>query len=92
MFKKCDLITTPEHTGLLRVMNNAKKILYVAFLNPQTDQVICYGHLHVSKATHATLEEIAAGHRIDHFVDINDMGDDSHIENHVSPNCKMGVK
>lgn len=28
-------------------------------------------------------EEIAAGHRID-----NDMGDDSHIENHVSPHCK----
>ena len=25
---------------------------------------------------------------IDHFIDINDMGDDSHIENHVSPNCK----
>lgn len=22
----------------------------------------------------------------------NDMGDDSHIENHVSPLCKMGVK
>ena len=32
---------------------------------------------------HATPEEIAAGHRIE-----NDMGDDSHIENHVSPNCK----
>lgn len=30
--------------------------------------------------------------RIDHFVDANDMGDDSHIENHVSPNCKVGVK
>nr|WP_151765256.1 hypothetical protein [Acinetobacter soli] len=41
---------------------------------------------------HATPEEIAAGHRIDHFVDINDMGDDTHIENHVSPNCKVGVK
>ena len=35
----------------------------------------------------AAPEEIAAGHRID-----NDMGDDSHIENHVSPNCKVGVK
>ncbi|MEI1708097.1 hypothetical protein V8Q18_00945 [Acinetobacter baumannii] len=32
---------------------------------------------------HATPEEIAAGHRID-----NDMGDDSHIENHISPLCK----
>ena len=65
---------------------------------------------------HATPREIAVGHRIDHFVDANnmvdanagvtvitpkgtnkvkggmtafiDMGDDSHIENHVSPNCK----
>ena len=36
---------------------------------------------------HATPEEIAAGHRID-----NDIGDDSHIENHISPLCKMGVK
>ena len=69
---------------------------------------------------HATPEEIAARHRIDHFVDANnmvdanagvtvitpkgtskikggmvafvDMGDDSHIENHVSPLCKVGVK
>ena len=24
-------------------------------------------------------------HRIDHIVDINDMGDDTHIENHISP-------
>lgn len=32
---------------------------------------------------HATPEEIAAGHRID-----NDMGDDTHIENHISPNCQ----
>lgn len=31
----------------------------------------------------ATNEEIAAGHRID-----NDMGDDSHIENHISPHCQ----
>lgn len=35
----------------------------------------------------ASPEEIAAGHRID-----NDMGDDSHIENHISPNCKVRVK
>ena len=26
-------------------------------------------------------------HRIDHFVDINEMGDDTHIENHISPLC-----
>lgn len=62
----------------------------------------------------------AAGRRIDHFVDANnmvdanagvtvitpsginkvkggitafvDMGDDSHIENHISPLCKVEVK
>lgn len=39
---------------------------------------------HRSNLRHATPEEIAAGRRID-----NDMGDDSHIENHISPNCKV---
>ena len=38
---------------------------------------------HVNLLRHATPEEIAAGHRID-----NDMGDDSPIENHISPLCK----
>lgn len=27
-------------------------------------------------------------HRIDHIVEPNDMGDDAHIENHISPLCK----
>ena len=45
--------------------------------------------LHTTKGEieYATPEEIAVGHRIN-----NDMGDDSHIENHISPNCKVGVK
>lgn len=30
------------------------------------------------------LKQIAAGHRID-----KDLGDDCHIENHISPNCKV---
>ena len=38
------------------------------------------------------LKQAIADYRINHFVDINDMGDDTHIENHVSPLCKMGVK
>lgn len=45
---------------------------------------------------HATPEEIKAGHRIDHISQegnmVHDLGDDSHIENHVSPLCKVGVK
>ena len=49
-----------------------------------------YSFAHESNFRHATPEEIAARHRIDHFVDANDMGDDTHIENHVSPNCKVG--
>ena len=35
---------------------------------------------------------VCAGHRIDHIGEANDLGDNSHIENHVSPLCKMGVK
>ena len=50
-----------------------------------------YGRLDI-QIRHATSEEVAAGHRITHSVNVNDMGDDAHIENHVSPNCKMGVK
>ena len=43
--------------------------------------------LECSEIRLASPEEIALGHRID-----NDMGDDTHIENHVSPLCKVGVK
>ncbi len=43
-----------------------------------------YSFAHESNFRHATEQEIAAGHRID-----NDMGDDSHIENHISKNCKV---
>ena len=62
---------------------------------------------HKSQLRHATPEEIAAGHRIEsckcvvtrtyengtcNKCGMQDMGDDSHIENHVSPLCKVGVK
>lgn len=32
----------------------------------------------------ATEDEIAAGHRIDHIVDVLEMGADSYIENHIT--------
>ena len=51
-----------------------------------------YSFAHESNFRHATPEEIKAGHRIDHFVGVNDMGDDTHIDNHVSPLCRVGVK
>ena len=41
--------------------------------------------------SHATPEEIAAGHRIDHFVDINNMVNCEILdypEDYTSPNCK----
>ena len=44
----------------------------------------------------ADKEEIKAGHRIDHISQegnmVHDLGDDSHIENHISPLCKVEVK
>ena len=51
-----------------------------------------YSFAHESNFRHATKEEIAAGHRIDHIVDAHDMGGDSHIENHMGPLCKVRVK
>ena len=66
------------------------KIIFAAMGNSVMEYQQCL-EMFISQGLirHATPEEIAAGHRIDHFVDINDMGDNTHIENHVSPNCKV---
>lgn len=63
-----------------------------------------YAMPHISRLKLATPEEIAAGHRIDkckcvatrtyengmcNKCGLHDMGDDSHIENHISNNCKV---
>jgi len=48
-----------------------------------------YSFARESNFRHATPEEIAVGHRIDHIGEANDMGDDTHIENHISKNCKV---
>lgn len=50
-----------------------------------------YSFAHESNFRHATPQEIAAGHRIDHFVDINNMVDCEILdypEDYTSPNCK----
>lgn len=50
-----------------------------------------YSFAHESNFRHATPEEIAVGHRIDHFVDANNMVDCEildHPEDYTSPNCK----
>ena len=60
------------------------KIIFAAMSNSVMEYRQCL-EMFVSQGLirHATPEEIAAGHR---------MGDDTHIENHMSPNCKVGVK
>ena len=94
------------------------KIIFAAMGNSVMEYQQCL-EVFISQGLirHATAEEIAVGHRIDHFVDANnmvdanagvtvitpkgtskvkggltafiDMGDDSHIENHISKNCKV---
>lgn len=51
-----------------------------------------YNFIDYRDVRHATDEEIAVGHRIDHIGEANDIGEDTHIENHISPLCKVGVK
>ena len=55
-----------------------------------------YSFAHESNFRYATPEEIKAGHRIDHISQegnmVHDLGDDSHIENHISTLCKVEVK
>ena len=43
---------------------------------------------------HATIQEIQAGHRINlsNSTPLESMGDDSHIENHISPLCHVDEK
>ena len=46
-----------------------------------------YGSVDKSVIRHATPEEVSLGHRIG-TKQIEDIGDDFPIENHISPNCK----
>lgn len=67
------------------------KIIFAAMGNSVMEYQQCL-EMFISQGLirHATPQEIAVGHRID-----SDMGDDSHIENHISPLCKnmmRGVK
>lgn len=96
IFKKGDYVVykdvAHEHgifpTSLFEVTRKIKKWNYL-----EIKETKCWHHnrkrwgSYGDDIRHATPEEIKAGHRID-----NDMGDDTHIENHVSPNCKVGVK
>ncbi len=46
---------------------------------------------HVNLLRHATPEEIAAGHRIDKPSNSGELETLDHEENHISPNCKVGM-
>ena len=89
MFKVGDLVV---FTDSETYKNPLLKIVHIPLQKVMIVSTGINGYTDFSHLRHATPDEIAAGHRIDHFVDINDMGDDTHIENHVSPNCKVGVK
>ena len=89
MFKVGDKVVMSDADDYDSIFTVVSQPLRMYQLKGQDD--LFYGRLGI-QIRHATPEEIAAGHRIDHFVDANDMGDDTHIENHVSPFCKVGVK
>ena len=68
------------------------KIIFAAMGNSVMEYQQCL-EMFISQGLirHATPEEIAAGHRIDHFVDINEMVDCEILdypEDYTSPNCK----
>ena len=88
MFKVGDKVVFGSglNTGLFTIKSKPKKnngVLLLPVILPNGS----WFDLMEQFVRHATPEEIKAGHRID-----NDMGDDSHIENHISKNCKVGVK
>jgi len=82
MFKVGDKVVylskiAPEHDDIYEIYHLSEDSCFMSHLGFDYKAMFEY-------IRHATPEEIAAGHRID-----NDMGDDSHIENHISKNCKV---
>ena len=84
MFKVGDLVLYEKTYYTYEVVKTTITNVF-ALKHSKTKRI--YAMPHISRLRLATPEEIAAGHRIE-----NDMGDDTHIENHMSPNCKVGVK
>ena len=79
------VVRTDKYTeSIYKIISIKPGLIRCAFVKNGTDWKL---HATESELKHATPDEIAAGHRID-----NNMGDDTHIENHVSPLCKVGVK
>ena len=84
MFKVGDLVLYEKTYYTYEVVETTITNVF-ALKHSKTKRI--YAMPHISRLILATPEEIAVGHRID-----NDIGDDSHVENHISPNCKVGVK
>ena len=92
MFKVGDKVVFGSglNTGLFTIKSKPKKkngvlLLPVILLNGSWFDMM------EQFVRHATPQEIAVGHRIDHVVDINDMGDCEILdypEDYTSPNCK----
>ncbi|HFX6398889.1 TPA: hypothetical protein ACIFDD_003314 [Acinetobacter baumannii] len=81
-FKVGDWVKTQGHRGLMVIYKVTGEKAIVDVIS-RTGKSIGLSGYKLSEIEHASEDEIKAGHRID-----NDMGDDSHIENHISPLCK----
>ncbi|HEM7379619.1 TPA: hypothetical protein U2N26_002991 [Acinetobacter nosocomialis] len=81
-FKKGDILVnkTAVNTGTIELIYEQK--YYFHGLSKDFG-IITISKKKLAKYRKANKAEEEAGHRID-----NDMGDDSHIENHISPLCK----
>ena len=82
-FKKGDIIVnqTAVNSGLVELLYEHKHYFH-GF--SKDFGIITIAKEKLDRYRKATEAEKQIGHRID-----NDMGDDSHIENHISPNCKV---
>ena len=74
------LVESVDHINALDGIDIAKKLL--ARINK-------HGSQYAELFKRPTLEQAIADYE---SIYSNDMGDDTHIENHVSPSCKVGVK
>lgn len=82
-FKKGDILVnkTAVNTGAIELIYEHK---YYFHGFSKDFGIITIAKKKLDRYRKANKAEEEVGHRID-----NDMGDDSHIENHISPNCKV---
>lgn len=90
-FKAGDWVKTQGHSGLMIIYKVTGEKAIVDVIS-RTGKSIGLSGYKLSEIEHASEDEIKAGHRIDHILQegnmVHDLGDDSPIENHISPNCQ----